>query len=428
MLEGVAAAMAAEGRLEPAHRRAAAEPGLAPAEVGRHLVLAGRADEAVLPLVDAARALRLRGQLRDGERVLDRAERALRRCATASDPRWERLHAEALELAGARGAVGEMERRVEAALAEGTAHGWGALVAGALETRGYLHHMRLRRAEAVADMAEAARRWEALGRTEELLRALVNLAAYQTNLGDLDGAAANAEAAARRAGDDARVAAAARISLGVVHLARGDTAAAERELVAAVEFARGTADEALRGRAERELAVVCLRVGRLEEAERRLLASEELARRGGSWLAVARTMGLRGQVRRSLGDLPGALATTLTSLDLQERLAAYSEATRLQAAVLQLLSNDRSAAAEGARRYLERGAKGGVNEAIAHLVLLAVDADAGDLAAVSARWALLEPLLPTVDRSDPDFRAMSSAALAAGDPELSRRLAAALAR
>jgi hypothetical protein len=133
-------------------------------------------------------------------------------------------------------------------------------------------------------------------------------------------------------------------------------------------------------------------------------------------------------VRRSLGDLPGALATTLTSLDLQERLAAYSEATRLQAAVLQLLSNDRSAAAEGARRYLERGAKGGVNEAIAHLVLLAVDADAGDLAAVSARWALLEPLLPTVDRSDPDFRAMSSAALAAGDPELSRRLAAALAR
>jgi tetratricopeptide (TPR) repeat protein len=317
------------GRIAACHHAVAAsleirwqvgrEPGLA-ARLARHLVDAGRPEDADEPLASAAAEQRAMSDYTGALELVERRVALLERTgAPDSDLRWGEVRAAQAALLVGAGRLSEAERVALDLAAEGERHGWGAMVSAGLRhaasvaaKRGQLQraeaHLRgAERAAAEVDELELARDLVFLcdvvrlqGRTEEAhqlgRRALARFDALDDRRGRAD-ALASLAAVTRQAGDDARTEAYCRLAIPAY------TEIGSRFGVALV---RNTLAEVLRGR------------GEWAEAEVEYLAASEILSHIGSPEVFVPQLNL-GLLRDQRGDVVGARAAYAAVLDALER-------------------------------------------------------------------------------------------------------------
>ncbi|MCB9686624.1 MAG: protein kinase [Alphaproteobacteria bacterium] len=391
----VVATMRAEGRLAAEHLRVASQPGLGPERRGYHLVQGGRPDEAVDPLLEGAEAARVRGDIRSSARMVDLAAQALE-ALQEDDPRWAAWWEQRIGVLRSSGAVRELEQEVDRVVPIATERGWEAVLAGASESRALIARQKMERQVAKDWAMDAVRRWTALGRTRDRLRAMTNAAGFHVD--DRDEVTATRLVAEVLADPDTAVRErmAVRANLALLHTSMGRHEEAIRELSRSAEEPDAEQDDALFGTVHRELAYHLIVLGKLDEARLHLEIAEASARRSGTALMLARVLQVRSWWHYLTGDPGEAMRHTVLAADLYERVGGYPEVARLTAAIYHALAEEWTQAGEGARRYLLRGARAGNNALTARLVQFAAE----PVADPAAAWAELEPQIGHLTPAD----------------------------
>ncbi|HEY8429549.1 MAG TPA: tetratricopeptide repeat protein, partial [Sandaracinaceae bacterium] len=340
MREAVIRAARAGGRLESLHlacARMLAEDGGAPDRARRlasHLLAAGRAAEALEPLLASARERVHRGDLRDAAAMIVERERVLAQLGVPEhDARWGEgwcVHADVEALRGRAERAHELALRAEA-LAR--ASGDSLMLGRALLARARVEVRRGRFAEAEEGAAGALEAFAGAGRdaSEEAILALVHLGMAQAGRGELALAEATLVRALARAREQRceEVAAIATYELACVRRRRGEHASSR----ATYEDARARF-RALGMRAAEANAIVGL--GEVERAEGRYERAEALYREaidlyeavGSGNARVARqNLGLALLARGAWGKARHALERALFEhrRDGWETLAACAE-------------------------------------------------------------------------------------------------------
>jgi len=310
----------AHGRLAEWRRRAARHPDVPVGRRGEHLLAAGHPLEAARAFLAAGREDFVAGAFRSASHHASRAAVALELAQTPLESElWGEQRHLALDGVANRGLVAEVRERAPSLLEDADRHGWEAAAARAQELRGWVAHLDQHNQDAVVDADRAADRWARIGRPSERARAVVFGGMYRLAAGDLEGALEQLEAVlpdiASRG--DARMWVTAHVARANTLQRLGQLEASEKGLRQA--YAGSEDDPTGRGRVCRQLVVTLTQGGRPEEALPFVEESVELCRRAGTWVAMAQTLNLKGEVLRDLGDLDGAAKAYLEAIDLALR-------------------------------------------------------------------------------------------------------------
>jgi serine/threonine protein kinase/tetratricopeptide (TPR) repeat protein len=265
----------------------ARQPGLAE-RLARHLVSAGRYNEALRPLQEGARERRLLSAYTDALELLDTYEDLLERIAVPEDDsRWGAAWTDRADLLISAGRLQEAEALALKTVDQGYEAGWDALVASALRLAATVSIKTGRLTQARARLQEA----EQMARQ---CRSELILARCQLLLGDLSRVSGNPRDA--------------------LHFARD----AFRKFTALGDF-KGRAD-ALTAQASATRAV-----GDLDRTERYARQAIPLYEQVGSRFGVASCQNILGEVLRESGDLDGASDAYAQAESLLRRMGSREQ-------------------------------------------------------------------------------------------------------
>lgn len=315
--------------------------------VGRHLLAAGRFEEALAPLIRRVRGWIVTGEYAAAAALLEVHAGALEQAnVPGADSRWGEhwvLRARASTRRGDFELAGELATRAEAAA---TRHDWHDVLAEAVWERGSIAYEQNAQSDAIARFEEARDLFSKVGDQGGVARSLRGIGDSLYRLGDLDGAEARYQEALEvfvRIKEITGSLACA-WGLGYVQLWKGDLAAARETFGRQLEMAESGGHRHDMARALSGLGEVARIGARFDEAEnhyRRAISLFEavgspeadmgamnlgltLVGRGDLEQAFAHGQALRGKIERS-GDRLKACYVFLLVLPYLTRHEVWSE-------------------------------------------------------------------------------------------------------
>lgn len=325
--------------------------------LGQHLLYAGRADEALTHLMDAARTLDQRGISRAASRVITRAEEALDRMGVADDDRRRascRMLMAQIEIR--RHHPGRWVDELEALRDRARAKGWTELEAEALWVLGEAYQ----KSDRLDDALESLEASRALATRQGLHRiqqeVLVAMALLKLRRGDQAGAAPLMRSVLAQPPhpDAPTVRLVARLNLASISRITGKLDDARRYAQEAIDVGQrqGCLDVVAHG--QLILGAISERQGDLTAAEAHLNESLRIVRRTSKFRAIALTLNSLGEIARRQGRLDEAEAAYRSSLAWGAASGRPIEAPQINLALVLIRRQRFAEARELLEQMLER--------------------------------------------------------------------------